>query len=400
MEENETTPNGSTAAELSGEVEVIESTNESAMGDDGWMRLAPFGDFEATGVWRAPGGGARKSQPVVQRIDRESATAIVESFNSIGGRLLRFIRGLPILNGHPNSPTRGSEYPDKRELGLVTKMEVRDDGLYALPAFNEAGEEVMKATKGLAPSAHFSARAVVKEGERLVMRPNRVISVGLTPRPNLPVESLNSKDEQATQSAAAIPEMKHDVIIAALKKYGVEVFNSAEKPATEAEIMAGLDSLGTKALNTTVVEAEILNERTRATEATQKAEAAAASIEAQRLETLNERNGRIEDVLDLAQETGRITQAEREQWRPRLKTNFSGEREVILKLDRKVRVDTQMSAADRKASQSAAGDPVKLRAIAGEKWEAHPLRRTDSNRAWIEAYNEAVRENPSLAPLP
>ena len=400
MEENETTPNESIAADLSGEVEVIESTNESAMGEDGWMRLAPFGDFAATGVWRAPGGGARKTVPVVQRIDRESATAIVESFNSFGGRLLRFVRGLPILNGHPNSPTRGDEYPDKRELGLVTKMEVRDDGLYALPAFNGAGEEVMKTTKGLAPSAHFSARAVVKEGDQLVMRPNRVISVGLTPRPNLPVESLNSKDEQTAQATEAIPEMKHDVLIAALKKYGVEIFNSAEKPATEAEILAGLDSLGAKAVNTVVVEAEILNERTRATEATQKADAAAAAIEAQRLETLNERNGRIEDVLDLAQETGRITQAERSQWHPRLKTNFAGEREAILKLDRKVRVDTKLSAEDRKASQSAAGDPVKLRAIAGEKWEAHPLRKTDSSRAWIESYNEAVRENPSLAPMP
>ena len=56
-----------------------------SVGDDGWGMVAPFGSWKGIGAENTEGGVRRFK--AVQRIDHESATELVNQFNSISGRI-------------------------------------------------------------------------------------------------------------------------------------------------------------------------------------------------------------------------------------------------------------------------------------------------------------------------
>lgn len=358
-----------------GEAEfIVENEAPIALGGaDGWFRLAPFGDFP--GMARHIGAGDRvtSSAMAVQRFDAEAANEMVAAFKSPFGRLARWFKGVQIFHGHPDAPGIGDSYPDKAPKGMIADLQVRADGLYAQPTFNNEGADLLESTTGLAPSARWGSRLITTEGGQQIFRPAILRSVGLTTRPNLPVETINEA-----------PEMNLATIIAALKKAGVDIANEA----TEADALAALEKTGTAAATVT---AELANERSQVSALT----AAKTTAET---ELANERTARITDILDLGQETGRITEAERATWSPRLTANFANERAALLALPVKVKLGTAVDAADRKARSTPGAEAGgRLQEIANEKFNAHPNRVTNPQGAYAECWQAAERENPALA---
>jgi hypothetical protein len=307
-------------------------SNELNLESDGWGQLFPFGDFPGKAVI-ANANGTVTSFDAVQRLDRAAADQMVSNFYSIGNRIKRFIKGVTIFNGHPDMPDAGSKYPDKGEKGLVTELQTRDNGLYCKPAFNNAGEEVLKGAKKLFFSGRWSSDELAEESGKRVFRPDSLKSVGLTSRPNLPVEQVNEKPQQ-------IPNMKP--IIEWLRKQGVTIANDANEEQI-ASALASLEPKLTSAATLANEKATLSNEKQTLTGTITARDNTITQLTSERdtarTNFANERKSRIAGLLDGAVTDGRITAAERPQWETRLgnEATFANEAEALGKLEKKMK---------------------------------------------------------------
>ncbi len=135
--------------------------------------LSPLGDFpHAKGL---------------QRIDDQALSALVTEFNSLPARLGRLFVGIPFYIGHPDVPGLENEYTDKKAYGWVTELSEAADGLYAKVKWSKAGAEMIAEGYYRFLSPFWNAVQIGTEGNRPIYRPNKLLSVGLTNNPNLPV---------------------------------------------------------------------------------------------------------------------------------------------------------------------------------------------------------------------
>lgn len=174
------------------------ATNELSDGE--WQRISGYGDFP--------------NEAGLQRVGREDAEAMVSAFNSIRGRLGRMFRGLPIFAGHPDAdPVR---YKDHRRYGKIEELDARDDGLYGRVAWNSLGRENIEEGYMLYPSPRWYLR---KDGRHV--RPDELISVGLTNRPNIPGdpwaknEAADGPNNPNTEGDESMPQWLRDMLLAA-----------------------------------------------------------------------------------------------------------------------------------------------------------------------------------------
>jgi len=302
-------------------------SNEFSLESDGWGQLFKFGDFPGKAVI-ANGNGTVTSFDAIQRLDRDCADQMTANFYSIGNKIKRFIKGISIFNGHPDMPDAGNKYPDKAEKGLVVELQVRDNGLYCKPAFNNAGQELLNGSKKLFFSGRWSSDELAEEDGKRVFRPDSLKSVGMTPRPNLPVEQLNEKEQMETPP----PKMKK--IIVRLIALGITVANDA----TEDQVDAAVGQLADKQTTLAGEKTTLANEKATLTAQVTAKDTIITNLTTERdsFKTSfgNERKARITGLLDGAVTDGRITAAERVTWETRLavETSFANEADAIVKL--------------------------------------------------------------------
>jgi phage I-like protein len=140
----------------------------------------------------------------LQRIDAEAVRQLVDDFSSLPARLGRLFVGVPFYIGHPDVPGLENEYPDKNAYGWVTALAQESDGLYATVKWSKAGAEMIAERHYRFLSPHWSARPVVHSGGRMIYRPARLLSVGLTNNPNLPVLPLPLENAARSGAVAAV----------------------------------------------------------------------------------------------------------------------------------------------------------------------------------------------------
>jgi phage I-like protein len=144
------------------------------------IMLSPIGDYpHAKGV---------------QRVDREAIEQLVLNFNSVLSRLGRFFVGVPFYVGHPDVPGLENSFPDRRAYGWVKELIARTDGLYANVSWSKAGKELIEEGHYRFVSPFWSATRVGAHGNEPIYRPEKLISVGLTNNPNLPVLPLENQE--------------------------------------------------------------------------------------------------------------------------------------------------------------------------------------------------------------
>ena len=168
-----------------GEPETLDCLqNQFALLQPDWLQLSPYGDFShARGL---------------QRVDRAAAETLVAQFNSFRGRLGRLFGGIPFYIGHPDVPS-ASELADRKAYGWVNELEAREDGLYGLVKWSDAGLDLLRNAHFKYLSPYWEAREVGNENGRRVYQPVALVSVGLTNQPNIPVRPLANSSPEGPQ---------------------------------------------------------------------------------------------------------------------------------------------------------------------------------------------------------
>jgi hypothetical protein len=357
--------------------------NELSVREDGWAMLAPFGSFPGVATQPIAGGGVKRYD-AVQVVDRESAVELVNEFNSFGGKIRRFLRGVPIFVGHPDMPGRSHLYPHKEPVGTTVELQVRDDGLWCKPCFTNDGLEYIDANQGLGFSARWSGNEAGEQDGKPVYRPASLKSIGLTQRPNLPVELIND-DEPPGQPQDIMKEQ----VLAWLKGLGIELANDASNEQITSALTQVAERAGsavTLANEKTILVQERDTARTEAETLRTQLGALSTERDAARTEFANERKDRIEKELDLAEQAGRITPAQRPEWASKLTANFTNEAPALAKL------------APALKTQSQIGDVTQRKAELGncQDFRAVVTHFTAAGKTKAEAVREAIVAAPEL----
>jgi hypothetical protein len=133
-----------------------------------WLKLVEYGDHPH------PEG--------IQRVSREAAEEMQRKFRSLRARLARKFGGVPIYIGHPDDKNFSflPGHSDTRSYAWVQDIEAREDGIWILPRWSDAGKTMVESSffKFLSPRWEMK-----REGHLLI--PIRLISVGLTNNPNI-----------------------------------------------------------------------------------------------------------------------------------------------------------------------------------------------------------------------
>lgn len=283
--------------------------NEIRTDPDGWAMIAPFGDFPGVAMFRNDQGQYERVH-AIQRVDKEAAQDMVSRFKSPLQRLKRFVRGLPIFRGHPDSPGGlGDRFPDKACKGLISDLAVRGNGLYGKPVLNNEGLDLVESGQARAFSARWSSEWVAKIGGKDVFRPNELMSVGLTNHPNLPVEWLNESDQ--------LNGVEISKVIAWLNILGAQLAEDAT-PDQVQEAMDRIEAIVSLPKELQAVKAETANLKVRLDCARQELGDVRGHLD-------DVRQSRINLLLDRAQSEGRIHVGQRGEWARRLAASFDNE---------------------------------------------------------------------------
>lgn len=357
---------------------LVQLGNAITVGDDGWAMLAPFGDHPGVAFTR---DGRREA---VQRVSRETGEALRKSLLSLKGKAARFFRSVPIFNGHPDVPAVADRFPDATVKGTVGDLQVREDGIYVRPVFNDAGADLVNSGERLGLSAYVDARVIGEEAGKLIAEWTTLRSVGMTPHPNLPVEMLNSQ-ERGVDGAhnPEDPTMNTQALIAALSAAGIQIAN-----ATEDAVLAGVRALHERL--TAAVTAANAKDGDLAGLKTER-DGLKARTDELTTQLANEQDARRKDLLDERVTSGAITEAERALWDGRLKASFANESAALRALPAKVKTAAVLAnAGERRANGTLAGTVQLINEAIAE------VRTGQPGMSYQEAYTHVVRTKPEL----
>jgi hypothetical protein len=210
-------------------------TNAASLDSDGWALIAPFGEHPKTRAVRAANGQIQQEH-FLQVLDNAAADAILASENSMFRRIRRALVGLTAYKGHPDlkrySPEtvensgRNGEKPVP--LGLVDKLRKTHRGIEAHFAILPDQAHTVENEGYKYPSVLWMVRPTgetraVRAGDFLspvrhtVVKPYQLLSIGLTPTPNIPgVDSLANASSSSSSSVPKRPGVKAPALLTAV----------------------------------------------------------------------------------------------------------------------------------------------------------------------------------------
>ncbi len=252
-----------------------------------WLKLAEYGN------WPHPSG--------LQCFTPDAAGKMVQHFQSLWGRLRRKFGGVPVYVGHPDDPSFAGQsgHDDTRAYAWVTALEARPDGLYMLPQWSEAGNELLDNAFYKFLSPRWQLRSLGNGA----FEPVRLLSIGLTNHPNIPGEAI------ANQQSTSTPELTKHLLPQLIETLELDAAAPPEALLTKAE------QLAQAARDTRAAQIESARFYRLATDADSARQTAERRVEA-------ERTARIEAILDCAEWRGQIPPAERVHWREQFQADF------------------------------------------------------------------------------
>lgn len=389
---------------------VLSITAVNELGADGSLFI-PFGDTQVI---------ASNGERVIQRHDQAAMNSMVSAFNSRIARFMRKLRGdVPIYVGHPDIPGMEDKFPDKRARGYVEGMNVSADGVRLDPEWTNLGQELRTENQHRYPSPRWELEFTGENVDGIrVTRPVRLISVGMTNRPNIKsVIAYNEAcEDAATEDAPPAdtkpvdpaetpePEEKETPAMDPRLQFLLTWLGLAET-ATEEEIKSAADAKlsPVNSANEAREKAvkDLANERTAW--ATKRGElegtiaVATAKLTAANEIVRAERKQRITDALVHAVTAGQLTAADKDQRLTAFNAALLDHVEAVnaaiaevASLPRKIKTEAVNNASDRKAE--AETSQIRITAIneaVGDKMKITGLPYHD-------AYLAVKTEKPQL----
>lgn len=303
------------APDLGAEEVTATGTNTAApISGEEWIPLSGYGEWSS--------GGSSLGRPIKQVFGQREAESMAQFFNSVVGKVSRFLRGAPIFIGHPDADR--TNYPDERRLGKIVALEARPDGLYGKPAWNALGRENLEEGYWVFPSSNWAGK--VKGG---ILYPDRFLSVGLTNTPAGDVGPVTfnasapgaAEDSQERDSDTPEPTNQEEMdpeIIGALK---------LEEGSTKEDVLEAISALRAKADGADSMKAEhetamnaITQERDQLQSALESEKTGRESAE-NAVRTLQE--ARRDQLLGKAIESGALSKADAEEkWKPMFEKDY------------------------------------------------------------------------------
>jgi hypothetical protein len=377
--------------------------NEISAGDDGWALLLPYGSHPNTRFILQ--NGREIQQDFLQIVDEAAVDEIIANEQSLFSRMKRFFMKRPVYRGHPDFkkfvPDVIANQAPMTPLGTVDEYRKSERGLEVRLGLVESGAQAVSEDGCKYTSALVSVR---RAGDPVngvqPVRVCKILSVGLTPRPNISgVDSL--ANARANTPAANNPQQKDEemkaLLIGWLAAQGITLANDAAEQTVFDAVTKAWVNRGTE-LTTLGNEKSTLNGEVT----TLKNEKTTLTTERDRLKTdlgtaqtalANERKARAEALVDLAIAQGKVAPA-----------------------DRDARITKLTGAGDKFTDEATAlaNEAVKYKTTTSEKGERKNeagTERTPSeqvlylansdarykDKSWDEAYKAILSDHPALA---
>ena len=160
-----------------------------------WNHLSPYGTFDH------PDG-----KQTIARIDAERC---VKSTKTLLFRLK--LRKIPVYVGHPDDPQfQGQpEHMNPNVYGHVKDIQANEHGLWVHIAWTPSGQELID--NGI--YTHLSPRWKMQKGADGSYHPIKLISIGLTKNPNLPVNPLQKAIKTIVQPLSQLQKRTEKLAI-------------------------------------------------------------------------------------------------------------------------------------------------------------------------------------------
>jgi len=370
--------------------------NDLTIGPDGWVKIAPFGDFIKERTVRLD-NGQTEQQAFIQRLDKEAAQRMVDKFNSVAGRIKRFVQGVPIFKQHPDLGTHSPEVlsngadQDKNTYGVFGDLEVRGDGFYGRPILTDAGRVAVE-NEGLKFLSPFWRGRVVGEtpNKFKIFSPDVLLSAGLTKYPNI--------KGGETLANATDHKIMREKLIALLATFGIALANAAK----DDEVETAIKQLGEKAKSADALANEkqtLATARATAETALTNEQSARTQLQTQLTERetslANERKDHIELLLDNSIMHGRITIAERSQWATALaneKEFAAKKKELLSRAPASKTAAITAGAGERKGEIEVLANEAERR----EKVQELVAEKTSKGMPYDQAFAQVRKQQPGL----
>ena len=231
---------------------------------DGWQHLMPFGEFP---------GRLLDGTPIVQVLDVQAATNISSAFEAARTKAGANFPGLLVDLEHRSMDPNG----DTTAAAYVTALANRADGLYGQLALSDLGETTINGGRIRSLSPVFALTAVASDSRPPRFRPSRLLSVGLTNKPNLQgMKPLTTFTGVACNSENFFLETKAEQAGKASEMKDIMKALGLAETASEAEAVVAINKIKTDAAS----ELLTVKNRLQEIEATQLATEADAFIAA------------------------------------------------------------------------------------------------------------------------
>lgn len=292
----------------------IGAVNAFALDEQGWLTI-PYGDsvHSGTDALKPARPGQPAPKPVIQRLTREDAIALVNNFKSGWMRVKRAIVGLPVFKGHPDAPRFTKIWPDKTPRGTIADMEAGQHGLRVKPVLTEQGRGDVDAGDNEA-SPLWLLRPRGEENGSIIAHPFKLLSLGLVPEGNIQGLSLINAAEPHNENQTMNP-----FLIQLLAFLGITLAaNASEDEAKKAveqaqsKINSTNSDLATANAKVTTLEGQVATITTAKGTAETALAAANAKITETETKFATERKARALALVNSAITEGRVVAAARD----------------------------------------------------------------------------------------
>jgi hypothetical protein len=179
---------------------------ENEIDADGWCLVAPFGEHAKARQIRK--NGLIETQRLIQCLDNDSADALLANENSLFRKLKRAVVGIPVYKRHGDLARLAPETVVDNQIkeikiGVVDQLRKGARGIEAHFVFDPAGADAVENEGCKYPSVVWKVMPFGERGNATLVKPYQLLSIGMTPNPNIPgVEAVANSAEAAAEAAA------------------------------------------------------------------------------------------------------------------------------------------------------------------------------------------------------